>query len=64
MVVQTFSNIGLHAFRREVHFDSKLVHGLYQATQIGTLFRFCVSGDNQPFILERTERLCHFHPNS
>jgi hypothetical protein len=29
-----------------------------------TLFRFCVSGDNQPFILERTERLCHFHPNS
>jgi hypothetical protein len=30
----------------------------------GTLFRFCVSGDNQPFILERTERLCHFHPNS
>jgi transposase len=27
------------------------------------LFRFCVSGDNQPFSLERTERLCHFHPN-
>jgi hypothetical protein len=24
-----------------------------------TLFRFCVSGDNQPFSLERTNRLCH-----
>jgi hypothetical protein len=27
------------------------------------LFRFCVSGDNQPFNLERKTRLCQLHPN-
>jgi hypothetical protein len=32
---------------------------IHQIREKGRLFRFCVSGDNQPFSLERTTRLCH-----
>jgi hypothetical protein len=47
------SDILLNGRLSEFHFDNLRRR----------LFRFYVSGDNQPFSLERTERLCHFHPN-